>query len=139
PNYRYAMTHGYLPTLSSHGIKPAIDPVYITVPQQVNALCDMSAAVSSAVTKFKSLGIDHVIVQDGPAGVFGGTGLTLEWMETAESQHYYPRYGQNSDNAPGWSVLPSDQQDKAVGVLSGELAPSSEAGWLPTCHREMCS
>ena len=110
----------------------------VAVPQQVGALGDMSASVSSAVAKFKSLGIDHVIIQDGPAGVFGGTGLTLEWMETAESQHYYPRYGQNSDNAPGWSVLPSDQQDKAVAVLSGDFDPSYDAGWHPNRTREKC-
>ena len=77
---------------------------------------DTSSAISSAVTKFRAEGIDHVIVQDGPAGVFGDTGLTLEWMNQAKSQRWYPRYGQNASNAPGWSVLPSDQMDHAIAI-----------------------
>ena len=137
-NYKYAMTHGYLPTLASHDIKPAVEPVYITVPQQVGALGDMSAAVSSAITKFKAEGIDHVIVQDGPAGVFGGTGLTLSWMENAESQRYFPRYGQNSGNSPGWSLLPSDQQDRAIAIVSADFDPSYDAGWRTNKARDRC-
>jgi hypothetical protein len=68
PNHRAAVTNGYLPALSSHHITPT-QVVYVSVPQQLGAVADMTAAVGSAVAKFKSLGIGHVIIQDGAAGV----------------------------------------------------------------------
>jgi hypothetical protein len=137
PVYKYTIDHGYLPTLSSHGISPT-QTAYISVPQQVGALSDTSAAVSSAVTKFRSLGIDHVIIQDGPAGVFSGAGLTFEWMNQAKSQRYYPRYGQNSGNSPGWSVLPSDQMDKAIAVDDSDSDPKYDVGWHENQARQLC-
>jgi hypothetical protein len=137
PNYRYAYDHGYLPALTSHGIK-VVDKAFISVPQQIGALGDMSAAVSSAVTKFRSEGIDHVIIQDGHAGVWAGTGLTLEWMDQAKSQKYYPRYGQNARNSPGWDVLPSDQMDKAIAIMDSDFDARYDAGWHPNKQRELC-
>jgi len=137
PEYRYTMTQGYFPTLAAHGITPT-DTVYISVPQQVGALGDMSSAVSSAVTKFKAEGIDHVIIQDGHAGVWAGTGLTLEWMNQAKSQQYYPRYGQNASNSPGWSGLPADQMDQAVAIDFGDYDPKMDAGWHTNASRDPC-
>jgi hypothetical protein len=137
PNYRFAYTNGYLPALTARGIK-VTDKAFISVPQQIGALGAMSAAVSSAVTKFRSEGIDHVIIQDGRAGVWTGAGLTLEWMNQAESQKYYPRYGQNTYNAPGWSGLPSDQMDKAIAIMDNDSDPSYDAGWRPNKTREQC-
>lgn len=137
PNYRFTMQQGYLPALASHGIKPT-DVAYVTVPQQVGALGDMSAAVQSAVTKFHSEGIDHVIIQDGPAGVWAGTGLTLEWMDQAKSQGWYPRYGANAENSPGASILPSDEQDKELAIFDADVDPSYDQGWHPNSAREAC-
>jgi hypothetical protein len=137
PNYRQVMKDGYLAPLAKLGIKPA-QVSYIMVPQQLQALGDMTAATSSAVAKFKSLGIDHVIVQDGSAGVFGGTGLTLEWMEAAKSQRYYPRYGQNTANSPGWTVLPHDEMDHAIAVDSSDYDKSKDEGWHLNAVREKC-
>jgi hypothetical protein len=131
------MKDGYLTPLASLGIKP-LQVAYITVPQQLQALSDTTAATSSAVAKFKSLGIDHVIVQDGAAGVFGGTGLTLEWMEAAKSQGYYPRYGQNTANSPGWSVLPSDEMNDAIAIDSADYDKSKDEGWHINQTREQC-
>ena len=135
--YRYALSQGLLPALSAHGITPT-QTAYIMVPQTLGAVSDMSAAVSSAVTKFRTLGIDHVIVFDGPAGVWAGAGLTFEWMNQAESQKYYPRYGQNANNAPGWDVLPADQQDKAIAVLDSDFAPRFDQGWHQNKTRQKC-
>jgi hypothetical protein len=137
-NYRFAMQHGYLSSLAARGIKPAIEPVYITVPQQLNALADMSAAVSSAVTKFNSADIDHVIIQDGPAGVWAGGGLTLEWMHQAKSQFYKPRYGQNAYNLPGNSVLPADQMDRAIAIMESDDSAKHDEGWHLNQTREKC-
>jgi hypothetical protein len=137
PNYREAVRIGYLGPLSQLGIQPA-QIAYIMVPQTLGALGDMTAATNSAVAKFKSAGIDHVIVQDGGAGVFGGTGLTLEWMNAAKSQRYYPRYGQNAANSPGWSVLPSDQMDHAIAVDHSDYDKSKDAGASVNEAREYC-
>ena len=137
PNYRATITNGYLPFLSAHHITPA-QITYIAVPQQVGALGDMSAAVSSAVAKFKALGIDHVIIQDGAAGVWAGTGLTFEWMNQAKSQGYYPRYGQNTLNSPGWSVLPADQMNNALAIDDADEDPSKDAGWHTNQARQNC-
>ncbi len=138
PNYKFAMQHGYLPALTRQGIKPTLDPVYISVPQQLGAIGDMTAAVSSAVTKFRAAGIDHVIIQDGPAGVWAGGGLTLEWMNQAKSQNYYPRYGQNAYNLPGNSVLPADQMDHAIAILSTDDDKKYDEGWHLNKAREKC-
>lgn len=137
PDYRYAVSQGYLPAMNPKGIAPA-DTAYITVPQTLNALGDMTSAVSNAVTKFHAEGIDHVIVQDGHAGVWAGTGLTLEWMNQAKSQRYYPRYGQNAYNSPGWSVLPADQMDKAVAIDFADYDAKFDQGWHPNAARDLC-
>jgi hypothetical protein len=137
PNYRFAYTHGYVPTLKSHGIS-VTDAAFVKVPQTLDAVGEMSATMSSIVTKFRTDGIDHVIIQDGHAGVWAGTGLTLEFMDQAESQKYYPRYGQNAQNSPGWSGLPSDQMDKALAILDSDYEPKDDAGWHTNRQRELC-
>src|SRR3954452_8005736 len=137
PNYRFAYTHGYQPTLAQHHIK-VTDAAFVKVPQTLDAVGEMSATMSSIVTKFRSEGIDHVIIQDGHAGVWAGTGLTLEFMDQAESQKYYPRYGQNASNSPGWSGLPSDQMDKALAILDSDYEPKDDAGWRTNKQRELC-
>jgi hypothetical protein len=137
-NYRFALQHGYIPALAARGIKPAIEPVYISVPQQIGALADMTAAVSSAVTKFAAAHIDHVIIQDGPAGVWAGGGLTLEWMNQAKSQHYKPRYGQNAYNLPGSNVLPADQMDRAIAIMESDEDARNDEGWHLNQTREKC-
>ena len=137
PAYKASISDGYMPFLNSHGVK-VIQTAYIGVPQTIGALGDMSAAVSSAVTKFRSLGIDHVIIQDGPAGVWSGAGLTFEWMNQAKSQHYYPRYGQNTYNAPGWDVLPADQMDNALAIDDSDSDKKYDEGWQVNQNREKC-
>ena len=137
PSYHYAAQHGYNPALAAAGIR-VLQTAYITVPQDLNSLADSNASVSSAVTKFRTLGIDHVIVQDGAAGVFGGGGLTLEWMNQAKSQNYYPRYGQNFENVPGWDIYPSDQMNSAIAIDQNDLDRMRDAGWHINATRERC-
>jgi len=108
------------------------------VPQQLGAVADMTAAVGSAVAKFKSLGIDHVIIQDGADGVWAGDGLTLEFMDQAKSQAYYPRYGQNGQNNPGASLNPSDEQNNALAVSQSDYDPTYDAGWHQNPARVSC-
>jgi hypothetical protein len=136
-NYRYAVTQGYLPALSALGITPT-QTAYITVPQQIGALGDTSAAVNSAVTKFRALGIDHVIIQDGPAGVFSGAGLTFEWLNQAKSQQWYPRYGGNLYNAPDAGIYPTDELNHSLYVDQSDDDPKFDQGWQPNAARQQC-
>lgn len=138
PNYRFAMTNGYLPALSSHGIQPATPPVYVPVTQDVNSVAELAAQMRSTVAKFKALGINHVIIQDGPAGVWAGGGLTLEFMNNAKSQNYYPRYGENAYNIPGSSQLPADEQNHELAILDSDSKPSDDDGWHQNAQRQKC-
>jgi hypothetical protein len=137
PNYRYAYSNGYVPALAANHIT-LTDKAFISVPQAVGAIADSSAAVSSAVTKFRSEGIDHVIIQDGPDGVFSGEGLTFEWLHQAENQHWFPRYGQNALNFPGSTIEPKDQMDKAIAILDSDYEPKNDAGWHANPARQKC-
>jgi hypothetical protein len=136
-NYRYAMTNGYLTALHAAGLKED-DVRYVSVPQSANGLGDASAAVSSAVLSFRQKGIDHVFIGDGPAGVFTGTGLTLLFLENAQAQSYFPRYGFNSNNNPGWSTLPARQQVGMLAIDASDSDRSSDAGLGPNPQRERC-
>jgi hypothetical protein len=137
PTYREALKTGYIDTLTGYRIKP-LAIAYITVPQQFQALGDMTAAVSSAVAKFKGLGIDHVMIQDGPAGVWSGDGLTFEWEQGAKSQRYYPRYGGNANNAPGFAVNPHDEEDHELAVDGSDNDKANDVGWHTNQTREKC-
>jgi hypothetical protein len=84
-----------VPALAKAGYPPdAADTVYIAPPQRTSDEGAAAAAVSNAVLKFRSDGVDHVIVFDSSAL------LTLFFLENAQSQHYFPRYGVSSQNGP---------------------------------------
>ena len=80
PAYHEALDQGYIPELQKAGATLASSPVYLRVPQTANELGQTSADASSAVLKFKSQGVDHVLLLDGPAGVCGGACVTLEFL-----------------------------------------------------------
>ncbi len=136
-NYRYGVEHGHIPALKAVGVT-ATDIRYVTVPQTAGAIADASAAVSNAVLSFSSAGIDHVLIQDGPAGVFGGAGLTILFLNNAKSQQYYPRYGFNGDNAPAFSAYPTDQQHGMLAVDYLDYMPTQDDGMRPNPARERC-
>jgi hypothetical protein len=73
--------------------------------------------LSSAVLQFREAGVDRVLFLEST----GGAGPLL-FMEQAESQKYYPRYGFTSNqSAQGLqSTYPEEQQRGAAGV-----------GWVP--------
>jgi hypothetical protein len=138
PTYRLSVTNGYLPAFSRHHISLATPPVYVAVPQQIGATADSSASIQSAVTKFKGKGIDHVIIQDGPAGVFGGGGLTFQFMNGAQQQRYFPRYGGNRYNLVGASIYPTSQEDHMLSVDDSDYDPKYDTGWHPNAARVSC-
>jgi hypothetical protein len=136
-DYTYSMKNGWLPALHEAGLKET-DVRYVSVPQAGGALADASAAISSDVLAFRQEGIDHVFISDGPAGIFTGAGLTLLFLENAKSQGYYPRYGFNSNNAPGWANLPADQESGMLAVDSLDAKAESDQGVGVNAPRERC-
>ena len=136
-NYRYAMDHGWLPALHGAGLKET-DVRYVEVPQSDRSLADAGAGISSAVLAFRQQGIDHVFIADGPAGVFRGTGLTLLFLNNAKSQNYYPRYGFNTYNSPGWEQLPADQEAGMLAIDGFDTARRNDEGIALNPPRERC-
>ena len=122
PYYRYGISAGADPALARLGLKNV--PVeYVAVPQSYGDLGATSSSAGSAVLKFRTEGIDHVIVFDGPAGVASGAILWIEWSRQADSQQYYPRHGLNSTS--GFNALASDIPQK-------EMENSIGVGWFPS-------
>lgn len=137
PSYEFGVKQGYLPALAKLGLKSDMER-YVVVSQQVGSAADSSSAVSSAVLAFRSAGIDHVLIQDGAAGVFGLGGLTLLFLNNAKSQNYFPRYGFNANNVPGFSIYPADQQRGMLAVDFSDYMPSQDDGIAPNPARERC-
>jgi hypothetical protein len=119
PAFAHAIDQVMVPALTKAGYAPdAADVVKVPPPQQNSDLGATSAAVSGAVLKFRSDGVEHVIPYDA-------NGLmTLLFMTNANSQHYYPRYGTNTQNG--------NQALADAGALPKEqLVGSMGIGWLP--------
>lgn len=137
PSYEYGVKQGYLPALKKLGLESDMER-YVVVSQQLGSAADSSSAVSSAVLAFQSAGIDHVLIQDGAAGVFGLGGLTLLFLNNAKSQNYFPRYGFNANNVPGFSIYPADQQRGMLAVDFSDYMPTQDEGIAPNPARERC-
>ncbi len=135
--YKYAVSHGWAPALQSSGLK-ATDVRYVAVPQSDKSLADSSSAIANDVLAFRDEGIDHVFIADGPAGIFRGGGLTLQFLDAAKAQRYFPRYGFNGNNAPGDSALPADEQSGMIAVDSNDLMASNDQGIAPNPQRARC-
>jgi hypothetical protein len=136
-DYKYAMQKGWLPALRQAGLKET-DVRYIAVPQSDKSIADANAAISSAILAFREKGIDHVFISDGAAGIFAGTGLTFLFLNNAKSQQYYPRYGFNSSNSPGWENLPADQQSGMLAVDGLDTEKANDEGIALNPQRERC-
>jgi hypothetical protein len=135
--YEYAMRKGWLPALHASGLKET-DVRYIAVPQNANSLADASAAISNAILAFREKGIDHVFISDGNAGIFKGNGLTFLFLQNAESQRYYPRYGFNGNNLPGWENYPAKQQVGMLAIDNYDTEPADDEGIAPNRQRDRC-
>jgi hypothetical protein len=120
PDFRSASTGSMLPALARAGHPVASSNIaYVHVPANSADLSSTSAAISSAVLRFQQNGVTHVLMYDA-----GGT-LTLLFTTSAESQHYRPRYGVNSNNGLGLLVDGGQVQPaQAVGAVG--------MGWFPS-------
>jgi hypothetical protein len=142
PAYRQAVRQGYVPALKRYGVS-ITQIAYLHSPQTAQEVGQTSADAGSAVLKFKSLGIDHVIILDGPSGDCLGACIMLEWMRQAQSQSYFPRYGLNDSDGPPSAALkaglvPASQLHRSVSVGWIDYEKSTEAGWHQNQQRLRC-
>jgi len=119
PHFGHAVDKTLVPALAKLGLAPAAaDIIRVQTVQRTSDTGPIAAAVSGAVLKLRSDNVSHVIIFD-ERGV-----LTLLFLENAQSQHYLPRYGFNSQNGPqalaDGSGLPKQQLVGSLGI-----------GWLP--------
>jgi hypothetical protein len=104
-------------TAVDKSLKPALASMHLTLADtaQYNT-SDTSALpgqVSGAVLKFKAENITHLLMIDT-----SGWGVTLLFMNDAQSQGYFPRYGLNSANSPDFlrQNVPAQQLHAAMGI-----------------------
>jgi hypothetical protein len=111
PPYTRAVNQALKPALARHGLHLtgifAADPIY-----NAPGVAGNSSAVSSAVLRFNTQGITHVMFLESSSS------LLFIWANQAESQRYRPRYGLNSNDqlAGNAVVAPAAQFHDALGV-----------------------
>lgn len=94
-----------------------VEEAYIGEPDRLSDVGGMSTEINNAILRFRSEGIEHVMIQD-----YGNALLTLLFMTAAENQSYRPRYGLNSNN--GGQVL--------VGTVPpAQFSEARLVGWNP--------
>jgi hypothetical protein len=118
--WSHAVDQVLVPALKAAGYAPSPgDVIRVTPEHATQDISSTGAATSSAVLKLRRDGVTHVIVFDRK-----GT-ITLFFTRAADSQHYRPRYGLNTQNGPqalmDGAALPAQQ-----------LIGSRGLGWLPT-------
>ena len=142
PVYRSAVARGYVPALRSHGLKLGVDTAYIQPPQTLQEVGATSASVNSAVLRFKTANVTHVMILDGQAGVCGGSCIVLLWMKQSDAQRYYPRYGFNDTNsakeAYELKFFSAEQARRSIYVTSLAVNDSYDEGWKPNASRKRC-
>ncbi|HZP14255.1 MAG TPA: hypothetical protein VFA96_00415 [Nocardioides sp.] len=129
PSFNHATDQVLVPALAKLGYAPAPeDIVRVPYARQQSDVGALAAAVSGAVLKFRSDNVSHVIILEASATV------SLLFGNNADSQHYYPRYGANSQTGQealiASGAYPKSQLNGTVGIgwePSLDIAPS-EAG-----------
>lgn len=115
PDYRGALDGSLVPALRRHGVTQ-LEKAYYPPLRTTADVSNQSAAISSTVLRFKSMGINRVLfLQLGVNGPFF-------FMRAAESQNYRPRYAVSSTDAPTalTPLVPAAQLEGSIGL-----------GWLP--------
>lgn len=142
PQYRDSLERGYLPALEDKGLEIATEPAYVSAPQTAGDLAATSADVNSAVLRFQTQGITHVLLLDGEAGLCGGACLGTLFLRRADSQEYYPRYGFNGNNqakiGQEQGLYPERQLRRSVVVEWADADASYDEGTRLNTARERC-
>ncbi len=131
-----------VPQLHAAGVS-SIDPQW--VPH--DTLSDTANTIKQAVIHMQADGVTHVIFQGG--GSDGDGSYAVLFLVDAESQHFNPRYGFSSEDAPVALVsnVPQDQFQDAKGepALAVGTAPSTDtddqhyAPWPSTPAEKTCA
>lgn len=125
-----------LPALQAAGVS---NPDTFYVPH--DTISDIANTMKQAVVRFQVDGVTNVMFQGG--GNYGAGSYALLFMLDAESQHYTPRYGLSSDDAPVALVgnVPQDQFQNAlaVGTIPGADTDDQHYGqWPYTPGEKQC-
>ncbi|MHB8467797.1 MAG: ABC transporter substrate-binding protein [Acidimicrobiales bacterium] len=105
--------------------------------QSYAAIGDTQAQFSSAVLKFKTAGVNHIIETPDSGNV------TLFFPQQAESQDYHPRYALTTPNYPALMAdVPADQSARSMAVsysFFGDTSnPKQMASNPPDSARVQC-
>ena len=142
PIYRESLDRGYMPTLEQRGISLATETAFITSPQNAQDLAATSADINSAVLRFQSQGITHVLMIDGPSGACRSGCMGALFMRRADSQEYFPRYGFNANNAAKAGqeagLYPPRQLRRSVVVEWSDADKFYDEGYKLNKTRERC-
>ena len=115
PVFERLHTRLLVPRLRRHGVRPAAE-VAIRTPGGVSDFGAMAAEINSAILRFRTAGVTHVMILENAAV------MSFFWMPQAESSGFRPRYGMSSAGSPTTisNQAPAAQLARAVGV-----------GWSP--------
>jgi len=116
PEYKVAVERELLPALRRQGVSAQPDLVYYPALQSTADVSRQSAAMSSAVLRFRGNGVSRVVfLQQGINGPY-------MFMQAAESQGYRPRYALSSTDGPS-ALAPLASPNQLRGTVG--------MGWVP--------
>lgn len=104
------------PELRRYGVTLK-ESVALKNPDSTSDISSSSSEVQAAILKFRSAGVDHVMFED-----FSRLAAT-EWLPSAQSAGYMPRYGLTSDSGPAYLTANGD-----ASALRGAIG----IGWNPS-------
>ncbi|TMC47773.1 MAG: ABC transporter substrate-binding protein [Chloroflexi bacterium] len=107
-----------LPALQAAGVR---SPDTFYVPH--DTVSDIANTMKQAVVHFQVDGVTNVIFQGG--GSYGVGSYAILFMVDAASQHYNPRYGLSSDDAPV-ALAQNVPEDQLQGALAVGISPGTD-------------
>ena len=119
PRYTSAVRSVLVPRLRAKGLTvPDADLVFVNEPTSQSDIGPAATQVQNAVLRFAQDGVTHVVLLDTHGGI------TQVFLNAADGQHYYPRYGMESGS--GTQAL----LDGGV-IRTSQLAGAKGLGWIP--------
>ena len=120
PRYTRAVKTGLVPELRRRGFTVAdADVVLVNEPTGQADIGQAAAQVQNAVLRFAQDGVTHVVLLDTHGGI------TQVFLNAADSQRYYPRYGMESGS--GTQAL----LDGGI-IRTNQLRGARGLGWIPS-------